>query len=239
MATARIYFDRITGRERQRVRLSVSGALVDRFYGRSRSDKGKQMARRTFSGLTLRDAMELVPARNLTQWKIDSSERPPTETLLTNLERFQSFALTTSEAAKVMLIDTVLAEVVPLYADLKVWKGEPLESGDVGGIVDYLIAPRLAYVETPLLCAIEAKRDDFVAGEIQCVAEMAVCRQNNLRDGHDTEVHGIVSSGQVWVFYRLSRTPEVFVSGAFTMNDLPKLLGVLDHVCAACSENVP
>ena len=114
-----------------------------------------------------------------------------------------------------------------------------LEAGTVGGVADYLIAQDYGYVETPLLCAIEAKRDDFEQGETQCIAEMAVCQQNNARDGHDTEVHGIVSNGQGWVFYRLTRTPEVFVSGLFTMNRLPELLGAIDHVIAACADNIP
>ena len=166
-------------------------------------------------------------------------ERAPSDILLANLQRLESFSLTTSEAAKVMLIDTLIAEIVPLYPRLKVWKGEPLEAGTVGGVADYLIAQDYGYVETPLLCAIEAKRDDFEQGETQCIAEMAVCQQNNARDGHDTEVHGIVSNGQGWVFYRLTRTPEVFVSGLFTMNRLPELLGAIDHVIAACADNIP
>jgi hypothetical protein len=102
-----------------------------------------------------------------------------------------------------------------------------------------LIAPSRGYIETPLLCAVEAKLDDFTQGEVQCIAEMAACRDNNRRDGHDLEIHGIVSNGQGWVFYRLTRTPEVWVSGLFTMNDLPKLLGALDHVIAACADNIP
>ena len=68
---------------------------------------------------------------------------------------------------------------------------------------------------------------------------MAVCRENNRRDGHESDVYGIVSNGQVWVFYRLTLAPEVFVSGLYTVDELPKLLGVLDHVCAACAANVP
>ena len=74
---------------------------------------------------------------------------------------------------------------------------------------------------------------------MQCIAEMAACRDNNKRDGHTMTVYGIVSSGQVWVFYQLTTSNEVFVSGAFTTEDLPKLLGVLDFVCAACARNVP
>ncbi len=195
--------------------------------------------KRSFSGLTLKEAMELVPAQDVARWDIDAPERAPSDVLLAVLRRLDSFDLVGSEPAKVMLIDTLLGEIVPLYPQIKVWKGEPLEAGTVAGIADYLVAPRRAYVDTPLLCAIEAKRDDFEAGQTQCIAEMAACRQNNHRAGLDTEVYGIVSNGQGWVFYRLTQTPEVFVSGLFTANDLPKLLGALDHVCAVCAANVP
>ena len=198
------------------------------------------MTRRSFSSLTPKDAYDLVPILDTTPWSMEAGERSPSAILLAVLDRLAAtFSLTSSEAAKLMLIDALLAEIVPHYATLKIWKGEPLEAATVGGVADFLVAPRRGYVETPLLCAIEAKRDDFFAGETQCIAEMAACRDNNIRDGHDIEIHGIVSNGQVWVFYRLTRTPEVFVSGAFTTNDLPKLLGALDHVCGACAANVP
>ena len=197
------------------------------------------MARRQFSGLRLKEAMELVPARDLTRWDLRVTDRAPSDVLLATIERYEVFDLFGSEAAKILLIDTVLAEIVSGYKRLKIWKDEPLEVGNVSGFADYLIAPRRAYIETPLLCAIEAKLDNFTQGETQCIAEMAACRDNNAREGHDLEVHGIVSNGQVWVFYRLTRKPEVWVSGAFTMNDLPTLLGALDHVIAACADNIP
>ena len=198
------------------------------------------MARRSFSSLRAKDALDLVPARRTAPWPLETPARPPSDVLLSMLARFQqSFGLMGSEAAKVMVIDTVLAEVVPLHRGLKVWKSEPLEGDTVSGVADYLIAPDYGYVETPLLCAVEAKLDDFAAGETQCIAEMVACRDNNSRDGRDVEMHGIVSNGQGWVFYRLTRTPEVWVSGLFTMNDLPSLLGALDYVCAACAANLP
>ena len=192
-----------------------------------------------FSGMTLRDALQLIPAQDLISWPLAAEEREPSDILRANLERMQSFALTNSEAAKIVLIDALLLEIVPHYPRLKVWKAAPLEAETVAGFADYLVAPKRAYIETPLLCAIEAKRDDFEAGEAQCIAEMAVCGQNNRRDGHTLDVYGIVSNGQGWVFYRLTPTGEVWVSPLFTTSDLPRLLGVLDSVCAACAANVP
>ena len=47
-------------------------------------------------------------------------------------------------------------------SELKVWKAAPLESDTLMGVADYLITPKRVYVETPLLCVAEAKRDDFV-----------------------------------------------------------------------------
>ena len=112
-------------------------------------------------------------------------------------------------------------------------------SGNGSGVADYLIAPKRAYIKTPLLCAIEAKRDDFEKGQVQCIAEMAACRGNNVRDGHSIDSYGIVSNGQGWAFYKLTTQNEVLVSVLFSSGDLPKLLGVLDFVCAACAQNVP
>ncbi len=68
---------------------------------------------------------------------------------------------------------------------------------------------------------------------------MAVCRENNRRDGHESDVYGIVSNGKVWVFYQLTLAPEVFISGLYTVDELPELLGVLDHVCAAVRGECP
>ena len=195
--------------------------------------------KRNFSGLTLEQAMEMVPARNLLPWKISVPQKTPSANLETNLSGMDSFEMISSEAAKILLIDTLLLEILPRHPNLKVWKAAPLEAETVWGVADYLIAPKRAYIKTPLLCAIEAKRDDFEKGQIQCIAEMTACRDNNKRDGHEINVYGIVSNGQGWVFYQLSTENQILVSGLFTTVDLPTLLGVLDFVCAACAQNAP
>ena len=44
--------------------------------------------------------------------------------------------LLSSEAARMMLIDTILAEIVPDYPRLKVWKAAPLITETVAGVAD-------------------------------------------------------------------------------------------------------
>lgn len=95
-----------------------------------------------------------------------------------------------------MLIDALLAEIVPHHPTLRVWKGAPLETDTLVGAADYLIAPFREYLSTPLLYAVEARRDNFEAGEIQCLGEMYACRQRNEAAGLKTDVYGIVSNGQ-------------------------------------------
>lgn len=192
-----------------------------------------------FSALTLKQAMQLVPAEDVLRWQMEAPPLAPSDVLNVNLLRLEVFDLTNSEAAKILLIDVLLAEVVPHHPPLKIWKGEPLESDLLVRVADYLVAPQRAYAATPLLCVAEAQRDNFVQGRAQCIAEMVACRWNNLRDGLEIAVHGIVSNGNDWQFYKLTPTSVVYETTMYSLRDLPELLGALDHVCAECAQNIP
>ena len=195
--------------------------------------------KRSYSGLTAPEAFALIGRGHLTAWDIDAPPRPPSPTLIEVLKRLNSFMVTASEAGKELLIDALLAEIVPIYPNLRVWKGEPLETDTLIGSADYLIAPFLDYLSTPLLCAVEAKRDDFEAGEVQCVAEMYACRKKNEAAELQIDVYGIVSSGQGWVFYRWTASNTEFSRTALLgIDSLPRLLSALDYVCAACHAQV-
>lgn len=195
--------------------------------------------KRTYSSFTLQEAMRLIPAEDFTRWQLQAPPRPPSEVLLSVLHRLESFDLQTTEEGKALLIDALLAEVVPDYPTLKVWKATTLEADELTGLADYLITPRRAYVATPLLCVAEAKRDDFMQGRAQCLTEMVACMRINQRDGHAMDVFGIVSNGQNWQFYKLTCAGEVYETDQFFIRDLPELLGALDFVCAECSKNAP
>ena len=73
----------------------------------------KQAKKRHYSGLTLKEAMQLIPAQDLTPWQLIAPPRPASDILLANLRRLESFELSGSEAAKVMLIDTLLVVSKP------------------------------------------------------------------------------------------------------------------------------
>ena len=195
--------------------------------------------KRNFSGLSLKDAMNAIGQSNLVPWQIVAEPRPPSAFLTEALTRFDAFDLTNSEAAKRLLIDILFTETLPQFPRLRAWKGEPLDSETLTGVADLLVAPKRAFVETPLLCAVEAEKDDFEQGRAQCIGEMAAARANNEHDGYRVDVYGAVSNGQTWQFYRLEHSGAVHETGAYTLQYLPELLAELHYVCAACDRNVP
>ena len=200
---------------------------------------GAARAKRSFSGLSLKEALRCVGLSDVTAWRIAADPRPPSAFLSEALTRFDAFSLTNSEAAKLLLIDILFTETLPQFPGLRAWKGEPLDSDALTGVADLLIAPKRAFMETPLLCAVEAKKDDFDQGRAQCIGEMAACRAVNERDGHRLDVYGAVSNGQTWQFYRLEYAGAIHETGAYTLQFLPELLAALFHVCAACERNLP
>ncbi len=199
---------------------------------------GSRPPKRKYSGIRLKDALPLIPAKDFTEWTLNIVPLAVSPVLSHNLVRLGSFDLVQSEAAKITLIDTIFLEIVPNHPKLKVWKTELLETDTLTGFADYLIAPKQAYVETPLLCVTAAKRDDFEQGEAQCVAEMVACRWNNSKAGLEIPVYGIVSNGTGWYFYCLAIDKAIYKSGLFATNDLPELLGAIDYICGECAKNV-
>ena len=195
--------------------------------------------KRNYSRFNLKDAMQLIPATEFVSWSFEYSLRVASENLLDNLSNLEAFDLKTSEAAKVLMMDLIFAEVVPSFDTLRIWKEVILSTDSLTGTADYLIAPKRAYLDTPLLCVAEAKRDNFERGAAQCIAEMVACAQNNEAQKRLSDVLGIVSNGQTWQFYKLTRSKDVFESGQFSISELPKLLGALEYICAECANNVP
>jgi hypothetical protein len=195
--------------------------------------------KRHYSAMTLEETMNLIGQENVLAWQLHAPPRPPSDILIANLERLKVFDLEGSEQAKILLIDVLFAEIVSNHPTLKIWKAEALETDTLTGIADYLMAPHRAYLAAPLLCATEAKRDDFEKGRVQCLAEMYACQWNNRQRKLEIDVYGIVSNGQGWRFYKLTYDNQTYETTLYGMEDLQGLLGALDYVCIECAKNVP
>jgi hypothetical protein len=198
----------------------------------------KTKTKHNFGAMKLEQVMQLIGRDTLTRWQPPFQPRQPGKELQTHLRRLDVFDLESSEQAKILLIDALFVEVVADYPKLKIWKAEPLETDTLLGVADYIIAPRRAYLATPLLCVAEAKRDDFEKGRVQCLGEMYACQWNNRKQGLEIDLFGIVSNGQGWRFYKLGLDGDVYETDLFAIGDMPTLLGLLDYVCSKCANNI-
>lgn len=182
--------------------------------------------------------MQLIGQENLSEWKITIVPTPPSDMLKLHLERIQCFDLTSTERAKELIIDALCAEVAPHYPSLKVWKAAPLESLELTGEADYLVTPKRAYIDTPMLCAVEAKKDDFEKGLAQCLVELHACAELNAAAGLTYDLFGIVTNGQAWQFYHRRTDGSVAESAVFALRDMDDLLGALHLIFAQCAANL-
>ena len=166
--------------------------------------------KKRFSGFTANLALEKLQVDRLIPWHLETKPYQPSPFLAERLRRLENFDLSFSERSRELLIDAFCEEVIDHYPQLKIWKAAPLESADAIGQADYLITPRKAYITTPLLCVIEAKKDDFEQGLAQCLVEMEACAWTNQQSGLAIDSYGIVTSGEVWKFYELTLDRQVF-----------------------------
>ena len=145
-------------------------------------------------------------------------------------------ALAKSEkAVSEMLIAPVLSAVKEYNADtISLFSGEPLTmTGELSGICDFIIAsnPKAYLPEPPIMVLVEAKRQDLYGGIPQCVAEMLSARNVNERAGiHYNAVFGCVTTGNEWLFLKLSGSRAVTNPTIFYYPELDRVLGVFQWI---------
>ena len=195
-------------------------------------------AKKNFSSFTLNEALQELQILKLERWEIPLLPYQVSSFFSEHLRRLENFDMVFSERAKELLIDAICEEVLVNHQRLKVWKAAALQSDTLMGYVDYLVSPNIAYMTTPLLCAVEAKKDDFEKGLAQCLVEMKSCNWNNQQAGKSIDVYGIVTNGEVWKFYRLTTGGQVYETLPYSMETQEKVFAALTYVFTKCEENL-
>jgi hypothetical protein len=133
------------------------------------------------------------------------------------------------------LIYPILREVSKLYKDkLNLWSHKAIVYDEkLCGTPDYIVAKRsplgVEIFEKPFLITVEAKKDDFIEGWGQGLAEMVAAQKIN--DVSDSQtVFGIVANGKLWEFGKLKGTTFTKNIKLYGLADLEKLFGALNYV---------
>ena len=83
-------------------------------------------------------------------------------------------------------------------------------------------------LDTPIFCAVEAKKNDVEGAFGQCVAQLIGARFYNEQDEKPTpELYGCVTTGLEWKFLHLSGSTIRIDLDFYFINELPQLLGAL------------
>lgn len=190
-----------------------------------------------FSQINLRSALQIIGINELKEWQIDFTQKPASEHYLISTQKLKAhFDLSLSESAKSLLIDAILLEAINDFNSLKIWKEAKLQTQQLTGVVDYLIAAQGKVYQSPLLCIVEAKKDDFEQGLAQCLTEMYACLLLN-EPQYLFPIYGIVTNATAWRFYKLSKQ-ECYESLTYSETQLADILGILNYLFADCQHKI-
>jgi hypothetical protein len=152
----------------------------------------------------------------------------------------REFAFTESEYAICeTIIFPILKEIYRHYRDkFTLWSHKTLTYDEkLSGVPDYILAKRSPLgkevFENPFFVAIEAKKDDFLKGWGQCLAEMVAIQKIN-GELNQKNVFGIVSNGQFWQFAKLNGNIFTRELKSYTISELEQLLAAINYIFRQC-----
>jgi hypothetical protein len=160
----------------------------------------------------------------------------PSDLLNRYLERGLTLAKrnVSEKARSEFLIAPILLELEMLLTDrISLFSGEDFtvdRSLGLNGICDFLIArsPAQLIIKAPVIAVVEAKRGVLRDGWGQCIAELVAAQKFNLqRHKEILYTYGIVTSGLLWQFIRLSGSTVSIEPAEISLQPLDRLLGIL------------
>ena len=140
------------------------------------------------------------------------------------------------------LVSPILTELNRINKrQVTVYSGRELEVDKelgLNGETDYLLAlgkKPIDFIATPLFSVVEAKRQDMEHGTAQCAAQMIGATRYNIADGLDLPyIYGATTDGEKWRFLRLKDNTLRIHERIFYLDDLPNLLGMMQHIILDC-----
>ncbi len=106
----------------------------------------------------------------------------------------------------------------------------------LNGVCDFLLtrSPQQYLIEGPLLSIVEVKNDNTKNGLGQCIASMVAAQVVNQARGESAGnvIYGVVTTGTLWKFLRLSDTTVTIDEVEYAINDAAKIMGILDDIVA-------
>lgn len=161
----------------------------------------------------------------------------PSAYLQTTIAKNLKKNLASEKAKSEFLIAPIVAEIAERNEDsISFYSGYQFDvdkSKGLKGFCDFIFSAEAeAYTITaPVFCLVEAKNDNLDLGLPQCIAEMyAAYLFNQNANRLIPTIYGVVTFGFQWQFVRFSNMLAEIDETIYYINDIPKILGVLQYI---------
>lgn len=148
-----------------------------------------------------------------------------------------ALAIHTEKARSEMIVAPILIEVRRrLDNRISLFSGTEFnvdKSQDLNGVCDFLISlsPEQLTITAPIISIVEAKNDNIKNGIPQCIAEMVAAKRfNEMRANPVHEIFGIVTTGSLWQFLKLTGNNVEIDLDEYYLKEVDKILGIMMNV---------
>lgn len=153
------------------------------------------------------------------------------------LDRGMPLALVSEKARSEFIIVPILLTSRELSQNrVAIYSGQRLDVDATSGLTgecDFILtatAP-LPVMQAPVICIVEAKKNDIESGLGQCAAQMLGAQRLNQHEGTGIEtVYGCVTTGEAWQFLRLNQTTLELDTERYYINEVETILAVLQAI---------
>ncbi len=149
-------------------------------------------------------------------------------------------AIGTEKAKSEFIIAPVLGELKRKYPDtVGLFSGCDFDVDKESGLTgrcDFIItkSPEQYIIESPAIMMVEAKNDRIKDGIPQCIAEMVGAEKFNQSRGNPAEnIYGIVSTGNIWKFLKLSDNTVSIDMEEYHLKEIDTIFGILTAIVSS------
>ncbi len=161
----------------------------------------------------------------------------PSDWLKTTLSKATSLPLRSEKAKSESIVFPILLEVRAKSNNfITIYSGDHLNVAEKEGLkgeCDFILAKDTGTfdINHPIIQVVEAKKHDIDLGVPQCAAQMVGAKLFNEQAGTPTkEVYGCVTTGEEWLFLKLTDKQLFIDRQKYFINQLAILLAIFDLI---------
>lgn len=204
------------------------------------SSEALSAERETFGNFDLTRALEFLNLFPYFKWEISFDPITPSEALHINLRRAEKQIIAGSnEWEQRLFMELLFLEALENH-NIRMWQEKQIDAGQAPfrGKVDFAFTPYQVSFKTPFILLAEAKKDDFEQGWGQCLIALRAAQMLNEKSGSPVDMVGIVSSGRIWEFGKLTMDNHFYRSEPYTLGQPELLLGILNDIFTQCEQRL-